>query len=563
MPSIFYVLCPELKRTANLGASVFEWPAAKRYIISLIALSFVCSVSSALANEVMLKLNSGTLTISGKLIGFDGQNYLVVTDFLGVVKVDSEKFSCIEGVCPKVSIGHAAISDDGVLRIRGSRTMGSDLIPALIRDYAASIGASFDIAEKEADSLTFQLSAKDGTKFASIDLQRRGSGTAFPALASGEADIGMADRSITDEEIGALAAAGFPQMNRPGHEHVVGLDGIAVIVSSKNPINALSLVDLSRIFSGEAKDWSEFKLPRGKINVYSAGETTGDFRTFWSFVLKPFSRSLSPNADTAKSHADLAAAVENDAAGIGFASLSLLGSAKPLAIRDVCGLTHKPSAFNVKSGEFPLARNLYFYTTNIVKSHTNAFLRYALSPDAADALKTAGFSDGSIITEPFDTFRDRVFSSLSAPPEDFDLDLMRQLIKGLGSGERLSATMRFESSSAQLDSESVQQLPRVVEYLKSRDLKNEKVVIAGFSDSSGLFANNRELALRRAATVRDAILVTADFRLDMKNLEIQSFGEIFPAACNDTDVGREKNRRVEIWVVPQARTRPVVLSRQP
>lgn len=546
-----------------MGAKLFRLRIPRGFSILLAGLIYFNLPSPAFSNEILLKLDKGDLTIAGQLLYFDGENYVVKTDALGRVRVNADRFSCIGGVCPKSPTAKTLLTDNTLIRIRGSKTIGSRLVPAMIRDYAANIGATVQSSGNEEGSVIFDLIGKNGAKLVTIDLQRHGSQTAFPALASGEADIGTADRSITDEEIGSLAKAGFPQMNRPGHEHVVGLDSMVIIVSSKNSIQSLSLEELSRIFSGETQDWSEFDQSPAKINVYSANEKTGDFRTFWSFVLKPFSRSLSPYADTSKSHTELAEAVENDPAGIGFVSLSLLGSAKPLTIKDTCGLNHEPSIFGVKSGEFPLARNLYFYTTKLTKKHADGFVKYAISSAASGALKEVGFTDNSIITQLFDRFRDRVYVSLNASREDFDLDLMRQLMRLLGPGKRLSATMRFETLSSQLDSESIQQLPDIARYLKGEDLTKEKIIIAGYSDSTGAFEFNRGLALKRAETVRDALLIIAGDELRSENIEIQAFAELFPVGCNDTEAGREKNRRVEIWLAPLNHSRPVILSKQP
>ena len=451
-----------------------------------------------------------------------------------------------------------------VLRIRASNIISSRLIPALVRGFAASIGASATSSDESADKTVFEIRGADGADLSKITVQKGGSETAFSALAAGEADIGIADRPISDEEIGLLANAGFPRMNGAGYEHVVGFDSIVVIVSPKNNLNLMSVDDMSRIFSGEIQNWSEFGQPSAKINVYAAGEQSDVFQTFSSTVLKPFRRSLTPTVDRSKSETGLAEAVAQDPAGIGFVSLAELGPAKPLVIKDVCGLAHTPSQLRIKSGEFPLARKLHFYTTSPEKKQVTAFLEYSKSSAAFDILQRAGFTSREIVSEPFDQFRDRIFASLSAPPEDFDLDLMRRLMKTLGPGKRLSATMRFVSYSTQLDSGSVRQLPDVVSFLESRDLTKEKIVVAGYSDAEGPFYYNRDLAMKRAQRVRDALINLAPKdNPGFQEIQAESFAELFPAACNDTEAGRLKNRRAEIWLVPADPSRPVTVSNQP
>ena len=49
--------------------------------------------------------------------------------------------------------------------------------------------------------------------------------------------------------------------------------------------------------------------------------------------------------------------------------------------------------------------------------------------------------------------------------------------------------------------------------------------------------------------VRDAALKAAEvISLDRIDIATTAFGEAMPMACDDTDWGRDMNRRVEIWV---------------
>lgn len=63
----------------------------------------------------------------------------------------------------------------------------------------------------------------------------------------------MASRKIKPDEIATLAALG--DMTSPASEHVLGLDGIAIIVNQANPATSLTKDQLARIFSGEVTNW--------------------------------------------------------------------------------------------------------------------------------------------------------------------------------------------------------------------------------------------------------------------------------------------------------------------
>ena len=136
---------------------------------------------------------------------------------------------------------------------------------------------------------------------------------------------------------------------------------------------------------------------------------------------------------------------------------------------------------------------------------------------------------------------------------------MRKLMGELGSGERLSATLRFKSLITHLDSQSIQQLANAVIFLQKRGLKGRKLIFAGFSDAMGPFDQNMELSVKRATAARDALVAASTGELRPEDVEVRGYGELLPIACNDTEIGRLKNRRVELWLVPS--DQPIVFNK--
>src|SRR5512136_1199506 len=74
------------------------------------------------------------------------------------------------------------------------------------------------------------------------------------------------------------------------------------------------------------------------------------------------------------------------------------------------------------------------------------------------------------------------------------------------------------------------------------------VRVEGHTDSVGSDAYNMDLSNRRAFAVKNLLFQrgVADSRID-----IVGYGKTMPVATNDTEAGRQKNRRVEIKIVPQ------------
>ena len=77
-----------------------------------------------------------------------------------------------------------------------------------------------------------------------------------------------------------------------------------------------------------------------------------------------------------------------------------------------------------------------------------------------------------------------------------------------------------------------------------------EIIIAGHTDNvpliGGQFKSNLGLSMARAGSVAEYLLKSTS--IDPKRLSTMGFGEYRPLASNDTEAGRQKNRRVEIIV---------------
>jgi len=104
----------------------------------------------------------------------------------------------------------------------------------------------------------------------------------------------------------------------------------------------------------------------------------------------------------------------------------------------------------------------------------------------------------------------------------------------------------FEFDSARLTANARDILIPAADALKGQpDLKVE---LAGHTDSVGSEAYNQQLSQRRAESVRNYLL---DLGVDPDQLTAVGYGESRPIRSNDTEQGRERNRRVEFNVVSE------------
>ena len=107
--------------------------------------------------------------------------------------------------------------------------------------------------------------------------------------------------------------------------------------------------------------------------------------------------------------------------------------------------------------------------------------------------------------------------------------------------------LAFEPGSADLDADSLETLEAVAEVLKG--CPEFEISIEGHTDSQGREIMNLSLSQERAEAVVEALRAE---RLAWAGLYPKGFGEATPIADNDTEEGREANRRIEFKLfVPQ------------
>src|SRR6185436_20555751 len=85
-----------------------------------------------------------------------------------------------------------------------------------------------------------------------ISVTGGGSGTGIASLINKTVDIANASRQIKDEEVAEAKSNGVEPV-----EHIIARDAIAVMVNPENPVNELTLKQISDIYSGKINNWKE------------------------------------------------------------------------------------------------------------------------------------------------------------------------------------------------------------------------------------------------------------------------------------------------------------------
>lgn len=101
----------------------------------------------------------------------------------------------------------------------------------------------------------------------------------------------------------------------------------------------------------------------------------------------------------------------------------------------------------------------------------------------------------------------------------------------------------FETGKSTLKKESDEQINNIVEVLKA--YPNVNIKIGGYTDNTGDADANLKLSEARAKTVMNAIINKG---IQAGRLSSEGYGKEHPVATNDTEEGRQKNRRIDIRV---------------
>lgn len=101
----------------------------------------------------------------------------------------------------------------------------------------------------------------------------------------------------------------------------------------------------------------------------------------------------------------------------------------------------------------------------------------------------------------------------------------------------------FATNKADLKSNGLVNINKLAQFL--RDNPDRKVIVEGYTDSTGGAAYNQSLSERRATSVQVALIKMG---VDPARIVAQGYGKQYPVADNGSVSGRAMNRRVEVTI---------------
>lgn len=205
--------------------------------------------------------------------------------------------------------------------------------------------------------------------------QFTGSSSGIEAVTAGTVDIGNASRELKDEEISNGVV-----------ENIVAIDGIGLVVDKANKVTELTLDDVSKIYTGEIKNWSELggeDLPIIVIGRESGSGTRGAFEELLKIEDK------CQYAQEIDSTGAVIAKVASTPGAIGYVSVDLIDDT--VAALNIDG--YEPTAENIKAGNYKLSRPFVMATKGAVSQQNEvvkAMFDFINSDEGQQIVKDSG-----------------------------------------------------------------------------------------------------------------------------------------------------------------------------
>jgi phosphate transport system substrate-binding protein len=219
-----------------------------------------------------------------------------------------------------------------------------------------------------------------------------GSGTGLAALINGTADIANASRPISADERAKAQANGIEPI-----EVVVARDAIAIVVNPQNPVDHLTVPQLSALYTGAVTNWQQVGGANRPIVLLSRETNSGTHVYFLEHVVRLGEKDnpalFSPDTLLLPSSEGISAEVRQNPNAIGYDGLGYVTpDQKTLAVAGGDGQPFvRPSIASVNDQTYPIARDLYMYTAGPPTGAVKAYLDWLLGPEAQAIVAELGF----------------------------------------------------------------------------------------------------------------------------------------------------------------------------
>lgn len=320
----------------------------------------------------------------------------------------------------------------------------------------------------------------------------------FKRLAAGEIKVFFSDRDPSEFGKDLKASRSVAE--------VIALDAMTLLVHPDNALDTFEMGTAVPIKFGIGPEGSPIRS-RAQLfglNKGTASELAGE--------------------EAALTNSDLVALSHYHEEGVNLRAKRLAVKPSPEA------LSLKPSPFTIATEDYRFSFRIVAWTTPNPSPDCLSLINFCTSNDGQEVVAEQGYVD----------LRLRPIQG-DVPPE-----ILAALGAALGvdqvsSAIRLSTNFRFDVGEADLDIKAQADLERLPRFV-ANSYPDYKVVILGFTDSDGGPEINMPLSKDRAE------VVAKELRRSKIDTRAGGLGPAFPVDTNDSEIGKAKNRRAEVWV---------------
>ncbi len=208
-----------------------------------------------------------------------------------------------------------------------------------------------------------------------IQVAGGGSGTGIAALLNGTTDVCESSRDMREKEHRLAESKGIAP-----YRISVALDGIAVFLNEKNPVDALTIPQLKAIYTGAVTNWKEVGGPDHTIILYGRENNSGTYAFFKEHVLEK--EDFDAMTQTLPGTASVVNAVSKDEYGIGYGGIAWATGVKFARVApDAQSEAVEPTVKTVSEGTYPISRHLYWFFNGKPEGELKKLANWVLSAE--------------------------------------------------------------------------------------------------------------------------------------------------------------------------------------
>ncbi|MBV8202752.1 MAG: phosphate ABC transporter substrate-binding/OmpA family protein [Acidobacteria bacterium] len=405
------------------------------------------------------------------------------------------------------------------LQVKGSDTIGGKLGPDLAHAFVARHPA------------------------VDVKWEALGSGTAFVGLLDGSAQLGAASRGVKENELAEARQRGIEL-----REFVIGYDGIAVIVHPQNPVSELTIAQLSDLFTGKLRNWSEVGGSDLPVRLISRPSYSGTFSFFRDKVLRRGNdkgpEDYAAGADFVEENGAILEKVAREPGAISYVGIGWVTPAvKTLGVSSKPGQPAvRASVATVRTGTYPIYRPLLMYSRGEPHGPARELLAFILSSDGQKLVAKNDFvpTDSPVALAP----------ETAAPPAERTAGTAAGTAGTGDAGGAAANTpqvvrVQFPKGAA-LTPAAKASLAALAESAKTG---GNHLLVVGHADIRGSRAVNARMSLARAKAVAAYL---EEQGVPESAIQVAGRGADEPVGSNQNGAGRGANRRVDVTLLAPA-----------